>query len=121
MSSWLGPLAPLVRPHYCRLDIGPVLTPVQADAGADMAFTYATEDGSPLDLYAEDLPSKSWPAPRGPRPSPFSLGAKDYVRPAGPGVYVGCGYRRSDGGKGPASPASYVETEFVYFMLVKRV
>jgi hypothetical protein len=45
--------------------------------------------------------------------SPFSWTDRDYVRPAGPGVYVGCGYRPTDG--------LLVEDEFVWFALAKRV
>jgi hypothetical protein len=45
--------------------------------------------------------------------SPFSWTDRDFVRPAGPGVYVGCGYRPTEG--------LLVEDEFVWFALAKKV
>jgi hypothetical protein len=44
--------------------------------------------------------------------SPFSWTDRDYVRPAGPGVYVGCGYRPTEG--------LMVEDQFVWFVLARR-
>jgi hypothetical protein len=116
----LGPLDAWWLPVYARVDVELSLTPVQADAGADIVFVYPSA-GQPLDLQPQHLPAQRWPSPRSSSQSPFSLGPKDYVRPVGPGVYVGCGYRRSDDGRGAATPASYVETDFVWFLLVRRV
>lgn len=65
-------------------------------------------------FFAQDLPSPLWPAPLADGWSPFSLGSQDYVRPAGPGVFVGCAYR----GQQPA--ADLREEDFVYFVIVRQ-
>lgn len=67
---------------------------------------------SPLlrDLRSEDLPSsRRWPAVRGTR-WPFT-GLVDYLRPVGPGVYVGCGWKSS------SDPGNY--RRFLHFLLVR--
>lgn len=119
----LGPLSAWWLPAYARVDVELSLTPVAADAGADLVLCYPAAGEPPLQLAsAGDVPA-GWPDPRAcrGRASPFSLGARDYVRPVGPGVYVGCGYRSREGeGVRAGSPASYVETDAVWFLLVRR-
>jgi hypothetical protein len=110
-----GPIDTFWTPAYNRMDIGLVLTPVQADAGADATLVYPFDGPEGLDLTAADLPNPVWPKPR-PGPvgaSPFSLTGKDYLRIAGPGVYVGCGYR-------PSEKGDLIDDNFVYFILAKR-
>nr|ADI46821.1 MT0045f [Volvox carteri f. nagariensis] len=46
--------------------------------------------------------------------SPFSGGPRDYLRVAGPGVYVGCAYREGPG------PGELREENFVYFLIVRK-
>lgn len=99
-------------PIYSKLDISLTLTPVQADAGADMTMVYPAQ-GKSLGLKKEHLPSPLWPAPSDKMWSPFSLGRRDYLRVAGPGVYVGCAYRCE-------RPKELVEDNFIYFILVRK-
>jgi len=47
-----------------------------------------------LALEREDLPER-WPLPADPR-FPFSADLVDFVRPVGPGVFVGLGWTRPD-------------------------
>jgi hypothetical protein len=64
-------------------------------------------------LAAEDLPSKLWPPPStSPSWSPLSFQARDFMRVAGPGFYVGCAYRRNEKG-------DLMDEESVYFALVR--
>ena len=49
-----------------------------------------------LQLEGPQLPRTAWPAPRSQLP-PFAGGWTDYVRVAGPGVYVGVGLRTEPG------------------------
>ena len=64
-------------------------------------------------LEKDDLPVSRWPEPDPNGWSPFSCSGKDYMRVIGPGVYVGCAYRCE-------KPGDYVETNFVYFILVRK-
>lgn len=98
-------------PVYNRVDVGLTLTPVSADAGADITLLYP-HSGQDISLHKSDLPHPLWPAPKQNSWSPFSLSGKDYVRVAGPGVYVGCAYRCKQ-------PGEYIEDNFVYFVLVR--
>ncbi|KAI8467633.1 MAG: hypothetical protein J3K34DRAFT_523614 [Monoraphidium minutum] len=110
-----GPFETFWAPIYNTVDVSLTLTPVEADAGADLVFAYPWTDpvSRPLDLSRSDLPSGVWPAPRrGPSWSPFSRGGRDYARAAAPGVLVGCGYAAgADGG--------LTEDEFVYFAMAR--
>ncbi len=108
----------LTSPVYNSVDIDLTLTPLASDAGADVTVSFtASEDGSkPLGLGKGDLPGTLWPAPSKDVWSPFSRSGRDYMRPAGPGVYVGCAYRRAEAKEGePLAPLA--ETDCVYFML----
>ncbi len=125
------------EPVYLRMDVELTLTPVPSDAGADVTLYYgagAPPDGAPpeaaavlpsasasLGLVKHDLPSALWPAPSGRAPgrSPFSKGARDYMRPVAPGVYVGCAYM-ARGRTAALSAGSFAEDDFVFFMLVRR-
>jgi hypothetical protein len=111
-----GPFETFWAPIYNSVEVGLTLTPVEADAGADMVFAYPWTDAAsqPLDLEKGDLPSRLWPAPRraGAGWSPFSRSGRDYVRSAGPGLMVGCGYAAGEDG-------GLTEDEFVYFALAR--
>lgn len=110
-----GPFETWWAPIYNTVDVSLTLTPVEADAGADIIFCYPwTDSGSrPLDLEKRDLPSILWPAPRrGASWSPFSRSGRDYVRVAGPGVLVGCAYAAGEDG-------GLTEDEFVYFAMAR--
>ncbi|PNH09124.1 hypothetical protein TSOC_004293 [Tetrabaena socialis] len=66
----------------------------------------------------DDLPRGGlWPAPEpeANAVSPFSGGGRDFMRVAGPGVYVGCAYAA-----GPEGP-DLREENFVYFALARRM
>ncbi len=76
----------------------------------------------PVDRWAlrgqECLPSAGWlrwpePEPEVYGVSPLSGGPRDFVRVAGPGVYVGCAYRQGPG------PGEYREENFVYFVIAR--
>ncbi len=108
-----GPLYRAWLPCYSRVDVGLALTPLQADAGADLVMVYPGAAGAPAVLSREELPPGWWPAPQPGTWSPFSLGPRDYVRVAGPGVYVGCAYRSETPG------AQLLEEDFVYFALAR--
>lgn len=112
-----GPLETFWAPIYNTVDVALTLTPVEADAGADITLSYPWGDagGRPLDLERRDLPSRLWPAPRakGARAwSPFSRSGRDYARVAGPGVLVGVGYGADEAG-------ALREDEFVYFAMAR--
>jgi hypothetical protein len=110
-----GPFETFWAPIYNTVEIDLVLTPVEADAGADVSICYPWTDagGRPLDLGRGDLPSAVWPSPRrGAAWSPFSRGGRDYVRFAGPGVMVGCAY-------GAGEDGVLAEDEFVYFAMAR--
>ena len=62
-----------------------------------MVITY--EEPEALALSEADIPSRSWPRPRRPR-RPFDAGYTDFIRAAGPGVFVGLGYRTRAPGSG---------------------
>jgi hypothetical protein len=119
-----GPLYRAWLPCYSRVDVGLALTPLQADAGADLVMQYAPPQprdavanpgapGQAAVLGRDELPPGWWPAPKAGAWSPFSLGPRDYVRVAGPGLYVGCAYR-SD-----APGAQLLEEDFVYFAMAR--
>lgn len=110
-----GPLETFWAPIYNTVDVSLTLTPVEADAGADVVFSYPwTDEASrPLDLARRDLPSAVWPAPRrGAGWSPFSRSGRDYARVAGPGVLVGCAYAAGEDG-------ILSEEGFVYFAMAR--
>ncbi len=111
------------------------------DAGADLTLEYPYPDPDAsfngwLDpetaLTVEQLPDSSWPAPdpEASCGSPFSQSPRDYLRVAGPGVYVGCAYRprgggeaagREEGGSAEGRRPEYNEEDCVYFCLVRKV
>lgn len=110
-----GPFETFWAPIYNTVDVTLTLTPVEADAGADLVVCYPWADagGRPLDLTKRDLPSPLWPPPRGGASwSPFSRSGRDYVRVAGPGVLVGCAYGADEEGV-------LQEEGFVYFAMAR--
>ncbi|KAG2429204.1 hypothetical protein HXX76_010974 [Chlamydomonas incerta] len=134
----LGPVDKWWEPLYCRLHVELTLTPLQADAGADVLLLYPADplccgeqpkqhEQHEQDMEGPVLPwqlvGRDWvpSGPYWPTPdpvsyptSPFSGSPRDYMRVVGPGVYVGCAYR-----EGP-SPGDLRDENFVYFMLVRR-
>lgn len=127
-------------PYYLRVKLDLILTPIQGDSGADFTFEFPTLVSEDLNgwlirelveggnerarfyLDSSHLPSSSWPEPKkqmeevanGRGGSPLSYSPRDYLRAAGPGVYVGCAYRSRDGG------STYNEEDCVYFCIVRR-
>lgn len=80
-----------------------------ADTGelADMSLEYLSGDS--LALRPESLPSAGrWPQPALDHRWPFNGGLVDYVRPVGPGVYVGVGWKLGKGARGK---------QFLYFIM----
>lgn len=70
-----------------------------------------------LGLPAELVPKGAGlPAPRDPR-WPFSPGLTDYMRPVGPGVFVGRGWSPAEGSSDPSKGASFLHG--LHFVLVK--
>ena len=135
INKWWG------APCYVRVKLDLTLTPIQHDSGADFTFEYPSlvdkdlngwlvqeEGGEEGDvkffLDSSHLPFVgTWPDPKkqmeevveGRGGSPLgSNSPRDYLRPAGPGVYVGCAYPSRDGGK------TYNEEDCVYFMMVRK-
>lgn len=123
------------EPLYCRVHVELTLTPLPADAGADILFLYPADplaqeqeeqdagddgegegEGSGALFAPLPLPSPLWPAPQPAAypVSPFGGGTRDYVRVAGPGLYVGCAYREGPG------RGEYRPENCVYFALVRR-
>jgi len=111
---WLLGLDAPASPSYCRVDVGLVTTPAAADAGADMTLAFAAPGAPALELGVGDLPERGWPAPRAGAWSPFSFSPRDYVRVAGPGIYVGCGYRAE------APGGALNEEDFVFFAFARE-
>ncbi|KAK9804587.1 hypothetical protein WJX73_003329 [Symbiochloris irregularis] len=78
---------------------------------ADMSLEYLP--GEKLHLDPQQLPSTPrWPVPSANVPWPFSQGLVDYLRPIGPGVYVGVGYKQDTGG---------ADKQFLYFVMARRL
>lgn len=74
---------------------------------ADMSLEYLSGDS--LALRPESLPSAGrWPQPALDHRWPFNGGLVDYVRPVGPGVYVGVGWKLGKGARGK---------QFLYFIM----
>jgi len=127
VMPWMFGLDAWWVPSYLRLKPELCLTPMREDAGADMTLEFPDPSSPNLNgwlkevggevqgvLTREQLPSSSWPGPRpGGAWSPLSLSARDYVRVAGPGLYVGCAYRAEVAGQ-------YKEEDFVYFAMARR-
>lgn len=67
-------------------------------------------------LLESQLPNDRWPAPDLAEScgSPFSVGPRDYLRVAAPGLYVGCAYRSSGDGL-------YSEDQCVYFAIARKM
>jgi hypothetical protein len=116
------------EPLYARLVVELCLTPLRADAGADLLLLYPADaahrpssDGTGAGAWLLTgrgcLPRSQpwWPLPDPQRAavSPLSGMGRDYMRVAGPGVYVGCAYR-----EGPA-PGELREESCVYFALAR--
>jgi hypothetical protein len=78
---------------------------------AEVSLTYKEPEDLPIKL--QELPDDSWPRPR-PHRFPFDGGLVDYMRPVGPGVFVGCGWKET-----PAS--GLVGERFLTFVLVRRL
>ncbi len=96
---------------------------MQEDAGADFTLEYPFPDDLDMNGWIGDealsevhLPHKSWPVPNPDESngSPFSLGQRDYLRVAGPGVFVGCAYRGQQ-------PEAISEEDCVYFILARSL
>lgn len=65
-----------------------------------------------LDLDSPSLVPATWPHPPSQaQPWPFSGGLVDYLRPVGPGVYVGVGWKGSEGSR---------KSQFLYFVMARR-
>lgn len=80
----------------------------------DMQLTYLPVEK--LGLPAELLPADSGlPPPAGPR-WPFSGGLRDYMRPIGPGVFIGRGWKQPPDSEDPRKGSG-----FLYFTLVKSI
>ncbi|GFH20099.1 uncharacterized protein HaLaN_17168 [Haematococcus lacustris] len=116
----VGPVPCWWQASYCAVNTELVLTPSSLDAGADITCDYTTRHGSldqsseggsdesqqeepdqemggqPTGLSDMDLPSTQWPWPPDSELSPITNTQRDYIRIAGPGVYVGCGYTSGD-------------------------
>ncbi|KAL6749998.1 hypothetical protein V8C86DRAFT_2824454 [Haematococcus lacustris] len=130
----VGPVPCWWQASYCAVNTELVLTPSSLDAGADITCDYTTRHGSldqsseggsdesqqeepdqemggqPTGLSDMDLPSTQWPWPPDSELSPITNTQRDYIRIAGPGVYVGCGYTSGDTSEDAAC---------TYFMLVR--
>jgi len=102
-----GFVGDLLYPLYFSVDIQRAILPSTGEA-ADLSLSYL-EPGA-LRLSREDLPEETWPSP-GKHRFPFGDGLVDYVRPVGPGVLVGCGWKES--------PSNGLSSErFLTFVLV---
>ncbi|KAJ9526635.1 hypothetical protein QJQ45_017599, partial [Haematococcus lacustris] len=130
----VGPVPCWWQASYCAVNTELVLTPSSLDAGADITCDYTTRHdsldqssesssdesqqeepdqemgGQPTGLSDMDLPSTQWPWPPDNELSPITNTRRDYIRIAGPGVYVGCGYTSGDTNEDAAC---------TYFMLVR--
>eukprot|EP00887_Chlorella_sp_A99_P003013 scaffold9.g3013.t1 len=82
-----GPLAAWLYPLYFRMEAGPAVVPLSQDL---CDFTLEYLDPAELGLAPDDIPRSHWPRPRV-QLAPFGERWTDYVRMAGPGVYVGAG------------------------------
>lgn len=83
-------------PLYLKCTVGTATIPVLNDL-CDMKIEYINPDELPF--TSDDIPKSAWPRPREP-PFPFNKGYTDYIRAAGPGVFVGVGFRTEEMDKG---------------------
>lgn len=104
-----GALSDLLYPLYYKLDVKSIVIPATEEV-ADAALDYVSPEELGLEL--DDLPDSSWPLPKR-HLYPFSGGLTDYIRPVGPGVYVGVGW------KAPR-PGVDLGKQFLHFMLVRQ-
>jgi len=104
-----GLLGDLLYPLYYTCQVERAVVPSTGEV-ADVSLEYL--EPQELPLRKDDLPRSAWPAP-GPQRYPFNGGLVDYLRPVGPGVFVGCGWKeRLDNG--------LVGERFLTFVLVAR-
>lgn len=88
-------------PLYFKVAVGSSLIPIyrnmypNSGSMCDMVFSYSL-GLSDLDILEPLSVENRWPKPRKENPKPFNMGFTDYIRVAGPGVYVGMGLQESN-------------------------
>lgn len=97
--------------YFMVTDIGKVVVPALYEL-CDMKLEYPENQGNIPGL--QGIPRSAWPRPGGMLRAPFNKSFTDYIRVAGPGVYVGMGYRTEGHGSGvPLIPSP------LYFIMAK--
>lgn len=99
-----GALGNWLYPGYFKVTAEALTIPATGEV-ADMELRYLSPDD--LQLSVDSLPVPSWPRPKK-HLFPFGGDLVDYLRPVGPSVYSGCGWKKS-------------KKRFLYFVLAKRV
>jgi hypothetical protein len=90
-------------PLYFKVAVGSALIPLYgnmySDSGSmcDVVLSYSLE-WSDFNVLESLSVENKWPKPRKKNPNPFNMGYTDYIRVAGPGVYVGMGLQESNSG-----------------------
>ncbi|KAK9819482.1 hypothetical protein WJX81_005355 [Elliptochloris bilobata] len=106
-----GVLGDMLYSLYFKGAIAPTAVPATAEV-ADVALEYTPPER--LGLTARDLPrGRGW-APPAPLRWPFGGGLTDYMRPIGPGVYVGSGWKE------PQEGSHELGCRFLKFLLVRQ-
>lgn len=104
-----GPLGKLLYPGYFKTHMEVSSIPATGEF-ADVSLEYLPPDE--LNLNEECIPEPNWPAP-GRHIFPFHGGLVDYLRPVGPGVYAGVGW------KAPRPEMNDLGRKFLPFVLIR--
>ncbi|GMH45031.1 hypothetical protein BSKO_12988 [Bryopsis sp. KO-2023] len=106
-----GPPGDSLYPGYFKANID-ISTVNPTGELADMTLEYLPREK--LGLRDEDVPVAGWPKPKDPL-YPFSGGLVDYLRPIGPGVYAGVGW------KAPRPEKNDMGRRFLFFVMARVV
>jgi len=104
-----GILGDILYPLYFTGDVERILIPSTGEV-ADVSLDYLEPENMPL--TREDIPRSAWPTP-GKHRFPFDGGLVDYMRPVGPGVFVGCGWKET-------LDAGMIGEQFLTFLMVAK-
>ena len=105
------PFADRLYPLYFRVAPRQMRIPATGEP-SELAMEYLDAWEGRRELTQESFPDARWPPPRDPL-FPFHGGVTEYLRPVGPGCYVGVGWRE------PRLEFGDTGRKFMTFMLVK--
>lgn len=99
-----------LNPGYLKMSLDLASIPATGEL-SDFQFHY--DEPVEFDISEDEIEKYGWPPIKEPS-FPLHGGLTDYVRPVGPGVYVGVGYRA------PRMEKNDLGRRFLYFALVKQ-